>query len=1201
MGDQALRVGDLYWTQREPNEWVLVQMCDVDEAAASATAALVDEATGGPVVGSEPFTLSTIACAVRPANPLFTTSADMTALRYLHEASLVKNLHDRWIADERQPYTSMSNVLIAVNPLRYLTSVDKSMYVRQSLDMSPPHPFHVAENAYRQLRSVRQNQSIVISGESGSGKTETSKIILDFLTDRSGLGSMSSGADNAHEHALGDRLMKTIPILESFGNAKTHRNHNSSRFGKYMRLQFSPDVIDLSSTALRLTGASIDTYLLETSRVVLPPSGERNFHVLYELLRSGDAKLLNDLKLIPNPYATGAHYDDIDGWIDKYQYLNQSGCTSSPLLDDRGNFGKLVQALKYVNIDATDLFRVVSGLLHLGNVQFGEEETCEGTTAAVHPDDMAGGAVAVAAEMLGLEPTSLVNAILTKKFSRQTQGRPGMLQREASVHFKKKDTRQASYSRDTIAKVIYEQVFGSLMRQCADALEFNFEKKDELPYIGVLDIFGFEDFEPQNRNSLEQLMINYANETLQSLFNQCILKAEQELYTSEHIWAPQQTSVVFPFASRNMGSRDTSRRSGVDGPSHAPISYVDNNECLSLIAAKHEGIFAILDTVAKVAGPTDQRLIDNFHKYFGNHPCFVQPHPKDMHHTFCIRHYAGVVRYRIDSFLDKNSNVTSRQFHDLLASSTLAILHTTSASSQTPSRITSDSSLGSMTRSPTPSTKKTSGSMSYLFSMQMRTLTSELNSTRSNFIRCIKPNAAMDARVFDRRSVLDQLRSSGTIQACQVLQVGLPTRVSYVDVASIYTTLLGADFMFDWFHASDRVFTQALCHVLGFPADAYRLGDSRLFFKTGQIHLLDSVLQVSSPSTMTPDTLKAALTHYMAKRRWVSAATKVAVCRYVQLAYVDVQRKRHVIVLQCWFRQHLACRLVATERTQRRVANMWGRLVHKSGVQRAFDGAQEDKLALLEALLSQQRAVPSGCKWLLQWLGPMQRTMYVQKLGRAACVGYLAKRVFVAMFETVRERRACVQIQAQVRRVAAAAVVDALRKRKRAHELWRRIRIRVKATIWFFAMYRRAHVSCLERDNARLRVENAQLQARFEGRGGPHELKVRELERQVQRLQQQLNEATNVLPLIIQPNDAARHDVQTNDMGCQVDALAWPHMTLLRGGSSSHGLSSHPLRRVIDADMTSQFQREVQQQQELTQKIREIVRICTSHGPTSPP
>ncbi|KAF0754261.1 hypothetical protein AaE_005407 [Aphanomyces astaci] len=515
--------------------------------------------------------------------------------------------------------------------------------------------------------------------------------------------------------------------------------------------------------------------------------------------------------------------------------------------------------------------------------------------------------------------------------------------------------------------------------------------------------------------------------------------------------------------------------------------------------------------------------------------------------------------------------------------------------------------------------------MSYLFSMQMRTLTSELNSTRSNFIRCIKPNAAMDARVFDRRSVLDQLRCSGTIQACQVLQVGLPTRVSYVDVASIYTTVLGADFMFDWFHANDRVFTQALCHVLGFPADAYRLGDSRLFFKTGgtsamypavwQIHLLDSVLQVSSPSTMTPDTLKAALTHYMAKRRWVSAATKVAVCRHVQLAYVDVQRKRHVIVLQCWFRQHLACRLVATERTQRRVANMWGRLVHKSGVQRAFDGAQEDKLALLEALLSQQRVVPSGCKWLLQWLGPMQRTMYVQKLGRAACVGYLAKRAFVAMFETVRERRACVQIQAQVRRVAAAAVVDALRKRKRAHELWRRIRIRVKATIWFFAMYRRAHVSCLERDNARLRVENAQLQARFEGatiaataeRGMKYYylglcaimLPLRALlcfQCFIDDIAHYIYTATNVLPLIIQPNDAARHDVQTNDMGCQVDALAWPYMTLLRGGSSSHGLSSHPLHRFIDADMTSQFQREVQQQQELTQKIREIVRICTSHG-----
>ncbi|RHY22413.1 hypothetical protein DYB36_011696, partial [Aphanomyces astaci] len=308
VADSPYRVGDLYWKKdnEASDDWGLVKLTSADVEACVGMVALIDERTGSRLPNqTEPVQLhaATLTCA------------DMTSLRYLHEAALLKNLYDRWIASDRQPYTSMSNVLIAVNPLRYLKKVEKAVFVSQSLDKSPPHPYNVAENAYRQLRTVKQNQSIIISGESGSGKTETSKIILDFLTERSQFTggrallsstlrtSRSNQDDEDYDdeegrphpglaHSLGDRLMKTIPILESFGNAKTHRNHNSSRFGKYMRLQFSPDV-DLSSTALHLTGASIDTYLLETSRVVHPPTGERNFHVFYELLRSGDAKLLN--------------------------------------------------------------------------------------------------------------------------------------------------------------------------------------------------------------------------------------------------------------------------------------------------------------------------------------------------------------------------------------------------------------------------------------------------------------------------------------------------------------------------------------------------------------------------------------------------------------------------------------------------------------------------------------------------------------------------------------------------------------------------------------------------------------------------------------------------------------------------------------------------------------------------------------------
>ncbi|KAF0698148.1 Aste57867_11216 [Aphanomyces stellatus] len=1233
--DFVLKVNELYWKQTGANEWVLGQLCAFDHiTSSSASIALVDEATGSVLPNTE-SAVDVSTTALRPANPLFTTSADMTALRYLHEAALVKNLHDRWIIDDRQPYTSMSNVLIAVNPLRYLKKAEKAKYVRQSLDKSPPHPFHVAEvtsldNAYRQLRSVKQNQSIIISGESGSGKTETSKIILDFLTDRSRFNQSTADHDAANqqtqqEHALGDRLMDTIPILESFGNAKTHRNHNSSRFGKYMRLQFSPSTSD-GPNALLLTGASIDTYLLETSRVVLPPAGERNFHIFYELLRSGDAALLNDLKLVPTPY--GAVGSDDEACLESFVYLNRSGCTANAFIDDRANFDKLVAALECVNIDTTELFRVVSGVLHLGNMVFDEEDTQEGTTASVS-NEHRDGAVSIAAELLGLDPMDLMDAILTKKISRMANdnvnakltGRPG-LQREASVYFVKKDLRQASYSRDTIAKIIYDQVFGALMRHCADALAYNVALKDELPYIGVLDIFGFEDFEPKNRNSLEQLLINYANESLQSMFNQCILKAEQELYQNEHIWAPENASLMFPFACAKVLTTELV----LNHQPHQLISYDDNKECLTLMAGKNEGMFSVIDTVGKLAGPTDRKLIERFHTLFKKHPCFVQPHPKDMTHTFCIRHFAGVVRYRIDSFIDKNSNIASIQFEELIQSSSLSILSTAFDTPNTPTTAVAPARRGG-------SSNKNSGSVSHMFSLQMKGLMAELESTRNNFIRCIKPNAAMDAAIFDRASVLEQLRCSGTIQACQVLQVGLPTRVTFEEIVDIYTGLLTDDFMFK-FHANARLFTQALCHVLAFPTDAYRLGDTRLFFKTGKIHMLDAILNITP--AMAPEALKARLVQYLVKRRWVTSVTKVAVSRHVQALLVTVQLKRRAIVIQCWYRQHLAKRRVEQLRKERRVADAWARLSKKANVRAAFDGANDDKLSLLQALM-RQRTVPPRAKWLLTWLGPMQRAMYVQRLGKAACMAYLAKRAFLGLLDRVRMQRASVTIQSQIRRVLATKRVEALRKQARATQLWRRVRIRVKATIWFFALFRRAHVRTLERDNARLADENERLRA--ENAALAHQSRrssgnynndtndvVVSLEAQLKQLQDQLQEAlqrANDKGVAVDGGGKAFSSVETSSSASSVrhndnpetligavqewltqnslpeplpeeltlqqlnlDGSVHAMRMLSRGGSSSLKL------RRFDSDVTVLLQREVEQSQELTKKIRTLVLKC---------
>lgn len=406
-----------------------------------------------------------------------------------------------------------------------------------------------------------QNQSIIISGESGSGKTETSKIILDFLTTRASHGPAlsstasedelepeltitvaplsgslalsyphSNNANNSSRGKLsptmvGERLMGTIPILESFGNAKTHRNHNSSRFGKYMRLQFS-------ANSHELTGASIDTYLLEKSRLVSQPVGERNFHIFYELLYSAQAEYIEKaFHLKPKDPSA-------------YEYLNQSGCTTVDVIDDAENFESLCKALEFVGIrdDAQDeIFRLVAGLLHLGNVKISEEETSEGKTACIAEDDRESAqALAYAAELLGVTYQELSECILLKRI--MTRGT-----RRGSIYYAKRDVRNAIYSRDTIAKTIYENAFTWLMLQCASALDYDAFRADVIPYIGVLDIFGFEDFEPKNRNSFEQLLINYANEALQSLFNTCIFEAEQELYRSEHIFNPINHSLAFAF------------------------------------------------------------------------------------------------------------------------------------------------------------------------------------------------------------------------------------------------------------------------------------------------------------------------------------------------------------------------------------------------------------------------------------------------------------------------------------------------------------------------------------------------------------------------------------------------------------------------------------------------------------------------------
>ncbi|CCI41801.1 unnamed protein product [Albugo candida] len=1134
---EDIRVGELYWKQDGSYNWMLGQLVAVNSSKKTANFRLVNEVTGEIVQESQvPIQENINLCDVHllPANPLFSTEADMTHLRHLNEAAIAKNLEDRCLLQNQRPYTFMANVLIAVNPLKSLENPDKHLFIAQPLDQCPPHPYHIAECAYRQLcaiRAVMQNQSIIISGESGSGKTETSKIILDFLTTRAirrshGLSSASedelesemtqssliSSSSSLHlalsypissrstrgnelignytsSATLGERLMETIPILESFGNAKTHWNHNSSRFGKYMRLQFS-------TKTHALNGALIETYLLEKSRLVNQPFGERNFHIFYELLASEEKHFLTEeLHLSPND-------------PEKYNYLSQTpsvnackGPTSESSyhqINDAHNFRNLCKALHFVGIGddiQQELFSIVAGLLHLGNVSFIEQETSEGIVSSIDMDnEEVITSLANAAELLGVQAGELRDCMLMRRIA--TRGA-----RRGSIYYVKRDVRTALYSRDTISKTIYEHVFNWLMVQCARALDYDSARADVTPYIGVLDVFGFEDFEPKNRNSFEQLLINYANEALQSLFNTCIFEAEQDLYRKEHIYAPCNLTLAFPFplskgsdtSSRNSLSSATESEENTPKsppysltPDQNVIQYSNNSECLDLIASRHGGIFVTIDNVSRLPCPSDGKLNERLHTLFKRHPCFPTPHPRDLRYTFMIKHYAGTVTYHVDSFVDKNNNIISEQFEELIRKSSCRILiemtdrhrnklsprldaSSLETANQTANRAGSSLPDEKRRNSELSSSKRLKGgSVSNLFSKQMKGLITELEGTSCNFVRCIKPNTQMKPGVFEKSFVVEQLRCSGTVQACEVLRVGLSTRILYAEIVDVYKSLLSASIL-QQFESNERLFTQAMLWVYKVPASAFRLGDTRLFLRTGKLDLLDQLLSPSLDS-LDSNKIETRMLFYLHRKRWVSLVTKVIVHNHFQRIYITCKYRRKAVLIQSIARRWLVRQRVARLKKALLVHQHWKRFVHKSRIVNRFQELPEEKMVLLNRLL-QKPYLSYRQKWLLQWLGPLERVLYMQRRWKKLFLQYSARQGFVWILNRVRRRRSALKIQLCFRCHVARTRARKLRIAQWARRNWRVVLLKLRIALFFTRILAKVHVGRLEVENEKLREE----------------------------------------------------------------------------------------------------------------------------------
>ncbi|RLN45157.1 hypothetical protein BBJ29_003331 [Phytophthora kernoviae] len=768
-----------------------------------------------------------------PQNPR--EADDMTSLYYIHEPGVLHNLEERSKLDGgdgagQKPYTFMANVLIAVNPLRELPNPAISEVVNTA--GSSPHPYSVAEMAYQQMvynsgTDQPTNQSVVISGESGAGKTESSKIVLRHLTTRGLYGKKARGEEietksrNRQDHgtSLDHRLIEQNPILEAFGNAKTLRNYNSSRFGKFMKLQFTPD------GEFKLAGALVETYLLEKSRLVYQVDGERNFHIFYQLLAGASPEAQKEFELTK---------------AEDFCYLNQSGCYIAEETDDRACFEAVVRGLSCVGLD-TDIqhviFSVIAGLLHLGNIEFEEEDTPEGEAAVIEKES-AKRALATGAKLLGVKEADLSKVIMTRD----------IVTREETYNVRRNE-QNAVYTRDAIAKALYSRMFDWVIKQVNASLGHD---PNPLPYIGVLDIFGFESFQ---RNDFEQLLINYTNEVLQATFNNQVFIAEMELYKREGITVGK-------------------------------IKWPDNRECVDLIASKPNGILSLLDAEAMNPQPNDSKFLRTLHQKHVKHPYFPRPHPKDMEHMFIVRHFAGSVSYTIGSFIDKNNDTIPSDMASLFLGSTNKLV---------PAFFTQE------TQSSRPGKKRLTRSVAAKFSNQMQELVDTLDATRCNFIRCIKPNALMRVGMFDPRYVVGQLRCQGIMQTAQVLKVGLPTRVSYSELVGAYKKYMPPDAQRLFANQSDPTLITAILWAFQVPMDAYKLGITKLFFKSGKIAVLDSILKINW--AVDGPHIVSRMKLWLARRRWrVGLAKVIAQNSFAKLLRRIQFRRNSVVRIQRWWR-----------------------------------------------------------------------------------------------------------------------------------------------------------------------------------------------------------------------------------------------------------------------------------------------------------
>ncbi|OII77157.1 myosin head family protein [Cryptosporidium andersoni] len=837
---------------------------------------------------------------------------DNTSLVSLDPANILENLRIRYSLNKIYTYTA--HVLLALNPYKEvigLYSIDnKQKYYGKYIGQLPPHPYAIADTSYRRLVLDKKNQAIVISGESGAGKTETAKIVMSYLADIGIIPDESDIFKSEETDQIGDKQHKRLmqirlshasgnifgqkeakdiqakilsanPILETFGNARTVRNYNSSRFGRLNKLYYNEHGF--------LRGGGITTYLLESSRCVNHNNNERTYHCFYQLIHG-----LPDEQL----YRLNLQRD-----VTYYKLLNQGKLNyQEDILHDKRQFELLKQSFFINGIDESKqnlIFEILAGIILLGNVRFKEcdmpnQESNISLTSdgkILECDDKV--LIHNISTVLGIDSSILEN-ILTVKYLNI-----GNNISEVAIA---RTEQQALHLLNSIIRSIYSRLFNWVVNQI-NAFSSNeptelvheemklqmLNKKclDKSLYIGILDIYGFEKLEI---NSFEQLCINLANERLQEFFVEKVLQSEQLLYQQEGlIWSNidiPNTSPILDLISDLFSLLDDESRLKAQGQDRTDLTYWQKiNQKYGYISSSSSISSTLWTAISSLSSNLSTSTTDQSVIIF---PLSGARKIQTFNPNFTIVHYAGSVNYTLSEWLDKNHDKIIPELEEILEKSSNQILHAM--------------------LDPEYRQKKTASfrSVSKKFTRDLKDMIQDLSESILQFIRCFIPNDQMKSDLWKGSVVFNQMIQSGTIQMVKLMHYGYPNRANYNTLLEKICKLLPTKYIYGF---SDRMIVEFFLSAYKIPQNTYQFGISKLFLKSGQYGMLldqinDSKNGTFESSLSLPDegTLKILRKNFV-KRCIRRCVVVVDIVIWLQNRFLYIIKKKKMVL------QFLCCKV----------------------------------------------------------------------------------------------------------------------------------------------------------------------------------------------------------------------------------------------------------------------------------------------------